>query len=194
MIGGVPGAGKSTLLLQWLGAWAKQYKEGYPLYIASEESLETIAARADRLKVSGRIRFFTPLDFQGFDIEAKNNINLVVLDSLHGIAGNDDMMQETTCTVLKAFAMKHKIPVIIASHVTKDDLLAGKMTVQHLVDVTCMIYLEEDIRVFTCLKSRIGPAFHDTLFAMTEQGLKLVGKRPEIEEKKPKKKGLTLVD
>jgi DNA repair protein RadA/Sms len=186
MLGGVPGAGKSTLLLQWVGAWAKRYEKGYPLYVASEESLETIAIRADRLKVKGKIRFFTPLDFQSFDTEKASDVNLIVLDSLHGIAGDDSVIQESICTVLKTFAMRHKCPVIITSHVTKDDLLAGKMTIQHLVDATCMIYLEDDVRVMTCLKSRIGPAFNETLFDMTEHGLKFVGKRPE-------EKGLTLV-
>jgi predicted ATP-dependent serine protease len=168
LLGGIPGAGKSTLTMQWVGAWAKRYTHAHPAYITTEESLKQIAIRADRLEIRERIKLYTGADLHP---DIAKGTSLVVLDSLQGLCGNNDLLQEETMSALKASAMKYHVPVIVTSHITKDELLAGRMTIQHLVDVTAMLYNEDDLRTLVALKSRIGPAFYETIFSMTEYGL-----------------------
>ncbi len=170
LLGGVPGAGKSTLVLQILDSWGQKYPTGHPVYITTEESHSAIASRADRLDVKSKIKLYTGADIAN-SIAFGEGHSLIVLDSLQGLCGDNNDAQHETLSVLKETAMKHRVPVIVTNHITKDELLAGRMTIQHLVDVTCMLYNDEDIRTLVALKSRIGPAFQETMFAMTEFGL-----------------------
>lgn len=184
LLGGPPGAGKTTFLLKLCQAMIHdEYINRPPLYILAEQSLEDIADYADRLHVGASyggpdINMVPAL--QGADVgkalkEYKPSI--AILDSLQGLIGKDDAGQIDFCKIAKVHAIRLGCPFIMISHVTKDEMLAGTMTLQHEVDVTAIIFVEDDYRVFTTFKSRIGPAFFESRFLMTENGLAHVGNR-----------------
>jgi DNA repair protein RadA/Sms len=193
LVGGAPGAGKSTLMLQMARSVAELNYAGEgtePLYIASEEQLEQISSRADRLELTPEVKDMirmVPAMSGGVnlnDILARYKPPFMILDSLKGLVGEDDGEAIRICKIMKDFAMMYRCPALIAHHVTKADMIAGKMALQHEVD-TCMTFFPEDdrliqindkgdteaIRVLEAIKNRNGAAFVRQEFLMTALGL-----------------------
>lgn len=177
LIAGSPGAGKSTLMLQMCDQMAEREADGEALYIATEEADEEIKERADRLIVrnQSRIRMVPAMSGAVKDMNAlleNRKPKLILLDSLAGLAGEDDAMQIQVCKVLKDYAVRLRAPVIVITHVTKDDAIAGVMTLQHAVDTVMTFFPDEDgIRTLEVQKNRNGRAFISREFEMTEKGL-----------------------
>jgi predicted ATP-dependent serine protease len=193
LIGGAPGAGKSTLMLQMSKSVAELNYTGVgtePLYIASEEQLEQISSRWDRMELTEELKLqirMVPAMSGGVnlnDILAKYRPPFMILDSLKGLVGEDDAEAIRICKIMKDFAMMYRCPAVIAHHVTKEDVIAGKLSLQHEVD-TCMTFFPEDdrlieindkgdteaIRVLEVIKNRNGAAFVRQEFLMTALGL-----------------------
>lgn len=157
LLGGEPGCGKSTLALQ-LSAHVESC-----LYIASEESEIDVKARASRIAVPeilDRVEIFSALGGAHIDgaLESGPPCRLVILDSLPGLvgAGNDAGGAEAI-RALKRHVVANRSHAIVIDHATKDDFFAGRLTLQHDVDTTVVMYAETaDERVIVSIKNRHG--------------------------------------
>jgi DNA repair protein RadA/Sms len=177
LLGGAPGIGKSTLVLQIC-----HHLKTPTLYVSGEESASQIKMRIDRLN----------LDFSNLKFLGENNIEkivsfiieenpgLVIIDSIQTLYSQElpseagSINQVRICTVkLLEIAKKYNIPIIIIGHVTKDGLVAGPKSLEHLVDA--VLYLEEtatdNFRLLRSAKNRFGSTQEIGIFDMTSAGL-----------------------
>ena len=184
LIGGSPGAGKSTITLQICDAVGAQKLEC--IYIATEEALPEIKMRADRLGLKHQefIRMVSGLSGVNL-VQVVNSRptqpSLVIIDSLNNMVGEDHELQLEVCKRAKEFAVKLACPFFLVTHVTKDEVIAGRNSIQHAVDTTMTFFPDEDgIRILNVLKNRFGRAFVETEFEMTENGLEYL--EPEDSE------------
>ncbi|MCA9520422.1 MAG: AAA family ATPase, partial [Myxococcales bacterium] len=148
LLGGDPGIGKSTLILQALGALAE--RESAPLlYVSGEESLGQLRLRAERLGIGGS-RIFLLAETTWERIAAaldKLNPSLLVLDSVQTLvcesvasaAGSVSQLRSLTNEVVR-YAKSHGLPTVLIGHVTKEGMLAGPRTLEHMVDT--VLYIE----------------------------------------------------
>ncbi len=189
LLGGYPGAGKSTMLLQLLQAVYDATKRK-SIYIATEEALPEVRARADRLTIRNKesIRMVPAMSGVG-DIGSlllKHKPSAIILDSLQGMTGDNDALGVELLLMMKKYSVELISPSIVISHVNKDGDYAGLMTYQHAVDTLLKLVPDEDdgIRELSVLKNRNGRAFIESNFEMTEFGLipVLDDKVEEVEE------------
>ncbi len=157
MLGGEPGCGKSTLALQLSGHVVSC------LYIASEESEVDVKARATRIAVPeilDRVEIYNALGGAHIDgaLESGSPCELIILDSLPGLVGaNNDADAIEVMRALKKHVVANRSHAIVIDHATKDDFFAGRLTLQHDVDVTLVMYAETaDERVIVSIKNRHG--------------------------------------
>ena len=185
LIGGVPGAGKSTLLLQLISSLALTTKKE-ALLIGAEENEKQVKDRGIRLLLPGmnRIRIL-PVEKQvGASLESIIEFRrpcCCVIDSIQSYAKNPDQQVEI-CGTLKLWATKLDCPFFVVCHVTKEEGLAGLMTLQHAVDMTSILYNEKGIRVFHTEKNRFGQDQVDTFYEMTGTGLREIEDPDKDEE------------
>jgi DNA repair protein RadA/Sms len=194
LLSGSPGAGKSTLILQIADAAVKETKEE-SLYLAGEEPLEQIKARADRLGIKwrNRIRMLSLMTGEGNaeDLIAQYKPGFVIVDSLTSIAGTDQEKAVTVAKAIKVFSMRYRVAAIMTCQVTKSGDFAGLEKLQHEVDATMSFFPdesidvpkgEEKVRILEVLKNRCGRAFIHKHFAMTERGLEVIELPDDDEE------------
>lgn len=183
LLGGEPGIGKSTLVLQ-IAERVSNLKEiqNPVLYISGEESAEQIKMRINRLNLSARnLKFFGETEIEAIvSAILKEKPTLVIIDSIQTIFSSQipsepgSLLQVRTATIkLLEIAKKEKIPILITAHVTKEGVIAGPKTLEHLVDTVC--YLEGDsyhqFRLLTTAKNRFGSTNEVGVFEMKEKGL-----------------------
>lgn len=184
MLGGEPGCGKSTLVLQ-LASHVKSC-----LYIASEESEVDVKARAIRIGdpvILDRVEIFNALGGARIDsaLESGSPCELVILDSLPGLvgAGNDAGGVEVM-KALKRHVTVNRSHAVVIDHATKDDFFAGRLTLQHDVDVTLVMYAETaDERVLVSIKNRHGASGVKEYTILGEHGHSPKPPSPEGEKK-----------
>jgi len=182
VLGGFPGAGKSTLLLQT----ACRIAERRPvLYVAGEESLEQIADRAHRLKLrTDQLGVLAETDITAvMAVMERDRPAVVVIDSIQvmhhpdieSLAGNTTQVRECA-NLLNRLAKRLNCAVIMVGHITKNENLAGPMTLNHLVDATMMLSSTDDARyrIVRSDKNRFGSVAEIGVFAMTGSGMKEV--------------------
>lgn len=177
LLGGAPGAGKTTLLLQIADKFP-----GEPLYVATEQSKEELRETWVRLECTKDIRIVPFLEGEGSleGILEEYDPTLLVLDSINGLCGQNAAAQIEVCELVKRYAVKKKCPVIVIVHITKDDMMAGNMTIQHMGDATAMLYVSGEEVILTTIKNRFGPKFVEVAFTMGPLGLvPLLQKTPE---------------
>jgi DNA repair protein RadA/Sms len=175
LIGGSPGAGKSTLLIMMANA-ASLATAKESAYIATEEPEEQIKDRADRLDLGnqGMIRMFNGQEIGSLD---PTKFGFLILDSVNGLAGEDQREAVTVAKILKKMVEKGKCPAIAISHINKRGDIAGLEALQHEVDTTMTFFPteenlgEESPRQLVVEKNRNGSAYKKMTFAMTEKGL-----------------------
>jgi DNA repair protein RadA/Sms len=180
LLGGEPGIGKSTLVLQL----AEQIRNS-TLYVSGEESAEQIKMRIDRLGIDSKnFQFLGETDIETICATLnKKKPNLAIIDSIQTMyfpdlpSGAGSVNQVRVCTIkLLEIAKKNYIPIFITGHVTKEGLVAGPKTLEHLVDT--VLYLEGDqyhfFRLLRCVKNRFGSTNEVGVFEMQEKGLKEV--------------------
>lgn len=182
LIGGDPGIGKSTLLLQ-LSSSLSQEDMGC-LYITGEESINQIKLRADRLDIkdnkTGLLAATNVEDIISTIDQHKNNLDLVVIDSIQTIATNELTSAPGTVSQIRAsshilinYAKQNNITLLIACHVNKDGQLAGPKVLEHMVDT--VLYFEGDhnnhFRILRSIKNRFGGVNEIGVFEMTAKGL-----------------------
>ena len=182
LIGGDPGAGKSTILLQTMCHAAKSREV---LYVSGEESLQQIAGRARRLQLpTDRVKMLAESSVERvLEAAGVERPEVIVIDSIQvmhvagveAAPGGVSQVRESAAT-LTAFAKSSGVVLILVGHVTKDQSLAGPMTLSHMVDTQVMLSSTEDARyrLMRTTKNRFGPVNELGVFAMTERGLREV--------------------
>lgn len=183
LIGGAPGAGKSTILLQVIASVAQK---GLPvLYVSGEESLQQIAERANRLKLNARsIKMLTETSVQRIcDVVDSEKPALLIIDSIqvmHTVdsdtaPGSVSQVRESA-SYLTQYAKRNNTSIFMVGHVTKDQSLAGPMTLSHIVDAQVILSSTDDarFRVLRSDKNRFGSVGELGFFSMGSTGLKEV--------------------
>lgn len=182
LIGGAPGAGKSTLLLQAIAHIAQRYPV---LYVSGEESPQQIAERAHRLDlpVSG-IKMLAETSVQQIcQIVDQEKPRVVIIDSIQvmytvtsdSAPGSVSQVREAS-SYLTQHAKRSGVSFFMVGHVTKDQSLAGPMTLSHIVDAQVVLSATDDsrFRVLRADKNRFGSVGELGFFAMESTGLKEV--------------------
>ncbi len=180
LLGGEPGIGKSTILLQ---VAARLARDSSPvLYVSAEESGHQVKMRADRLGVSTNGVFLlaeTELESVLTAVE-DGCYQALIVDSIQTVAtsgvpsGAGSVSQVRECAArLAQMAKTTGIPVLLIGHVTKDGMLAGPKTLEHLVDAVLSFEGERfhAQRIVRAVKNRFGPVHELGVFEMTQQGL-----------------------
>jgi len=183
LIGGAPGAGKSTILLQVI---AKVASSSFSvLYVSGEESLQQIAERAHRLELdAGKIKMLAETSVQSIcDCIDEEKPDVVIIDSIQvmhtadseSAPGSVSQVRESA-SYLTQYAKRNNVSIFMVGHVTKDQSLAGPMTLSHIVDAQVVLSATDDARyrVLRSDKNRFGSVGELGFFAMGSTGLKEV--------------------
>ena len=182
LLGGEPGIGKSTLVAQIAEAIGQN---GQVIYSSGEESAGQIKARLDRLGIKAeKIKFLSETNAEKIIATISQlKPNLVIIDSIQtiyssniaGEPGNLNQIRGSAVGFLET-AKENNIAIILIGHITKDGVLAGPKTLEHIVDT--VLYLEaetaHDYRVLRASKNRFGSVNEIGIFEMTTTGFKEV--------------------
>ena len=188
MLGGEPGIGKSTLLLQ-IAARLEQHRT-HVLYVSAEESALQLKIRAKRLGC-GESSFsllcsnhlgniVADIQHRASAIETNNKLPLLlIIDSLQtilepslgSVPGTPSQLRHIT-QVLQDCCREYQLTMLLVAHLTKDGVIAGPRTVEHMVD--CVIYFEHgehDLRILQTNKNRFGSTSEMGILKMSDTGL-----------------------
>ena len=184
LIGGEPGIGKSTLMIQACSAIHK-ISGGNILYVSGEESAGQIKNRADRLQLDTKgIEILCTLRLEDIkDALIALNPVFVIIDSIQTVYSVEAGIIPGTMNQLKYCAneligwVKERDSVLLMSaHVTKDGIIAGPKSLEHMVDTVISFERNDDeVRFLRAIKNRFGSIDELGIFAMTESGLECVG-------------------
>jgi DNA repair protein RadA/Sms len=183
LVGGEPGIGKSTLILQVACNVAGLGQE--VLYVSGEESAGQVKMRLDRLGLpSAGVSY---LGEEQVEVICQTAVArkpaLVVVDSIQTIRTRDASSEAGSVNQIKASTVKllecakeQAIPIVMIGHVTKEGMLGGPKTLEHLVDTVA--YVEGDphhgFRLLRTVKNRFGPVSEVGVFEMTSHGMEEV--------------------
>jgi DNA repair protein RadA/Sms len=194
LLGGEPGIGKSTLLLQTAAAAATQ---GRVLYISGEESAGQVRMRADRIGAASlpggsldRIELCCTGAMEDIlaILHAVKPV-LIMADSAQTLHTDEAGPAPGTVNQMKlcayeliSWVKEHDAALFLAAHVTKDGLISGPKTLEHMVDT--VLYFEQggnsgeagnaDCRFLRAVKNRFGSVDEIGIFTMGEKGLAMV--------------------
>ena len=161
LVGGDPGIGKSTLLLQVCRNLANSKRK--VLYISGEESMHQIKMRAERI---GTFEKEKP------DTVIIDSIQTMYSEDLSSAAGSVSQVREVTAAMMRV-AKENNIAVFIVGHVTKEGVVAGPRTLEHMVDT--VLYFEGEreaaYRILRGVKNRFGSTNEIGVFEMCNNGL-----------------------
>ena len=176
LLSGEPGIGKSTLVAQIANAFNTE-----TIYVSGEESASQIKNRFDRLKIEPqKIKFLNETNVEKI-LAALRQIKpkLIIIDSIQTIyssiipseAGSVNQIRACAVNFLE-IAKKDNMAVILIGHVTKDGLIAGPKSLEHIVDT--VIYLETEsthnYKILRATKNRFGSINELGIFEMTVNG------------------------
>jgi DNA repair protein RadA/Sms len=187
LLGGEPGVGKSTLLLQVAGLLERRGLQ--TLYVSGEESAAQVRLRADRMGTA-EVTFFAETDLDAIiETAARARPSVLVIDSIQTVfqadlesaPGNVSQVRECAAR-LQRFAKESGVAVFLVGHVTKDGVVAGPRTLEHIVDT--VLYFEGastlDHRIVRATKNRFGSVDEIGVFRMTPAGLQPVSNPSEL--------------
>ena len=180
LVGGDPGIGKSTLLLQVCRNMANAGRK--VLYISGEESMQQIKMRAERIGTfEQEMLLFCETDLEEIsNVILKTKPEFVVLDSIQTMyseeltsaAGSVSQVREVTSRMMR-IAKENDIAIFIVGHVTKEGVVAGPRTLEHMVDT--VLYFEGEreaaYRILRGVKNRFGSTNEIGVFEMCGNGL-----------------------
>jgi DNA repair protein RadA/Sms len=179
LLAGEPGVGKSTLLLQ---VAARRAAAAPVLYVSAEESGRQVALRARRLGCThpGVLLLAEPIVESVVAKVRQLQPSLVIADSVQTMAservpavpGSVTQVREVASQLLE-LAKRDGPPVVLVGHVTKEGMVAGPKSLEHLVDAVVEFSggSSHPHRILRATKNRYGPALELALFAMTDRGL-----------------------
>lgn len=184
LIGGDPGIGKSTLLLQAL-SYLSQQQGQQVLYVTGEESLQQVALRAKRLGlVPNHLNLLAETNIeQILSLAHKHHPTIIVIDSIQtaftallpSAPGSVGQVRESAAQLVR-YAKQSNTAVLLIGHVTKEGVIAGPRVLEHIVDT--VLYFEgaqeSRFRIIRTMKNRFGAVNELGVFAMTDQGLRVV--------------------
>ena len=163
LVGGDPGIGKSTLLLQICRNLANEGKK--VIYVSGEESPKQIKMRADRLGgFQQELFLLCETDIvAAAEIIREKKPDMVVIDSVQTMssedvtsaAGSVSQVREVT-SLLMQLAKSEGIAIFIVGHVTKEGVVAGPKTLEHMVD-TVLYFEGEQSAVYRVLRGVAPP-------------------------------------
>ena len=183
LLAGEPGVGKSTLLLQVAASVAAAGRT--VLYVSAEESARQVALRARRLGCAedGILLLAEPLVESVTATAQRVRPALVVVDSVQtmvservpAVAGTVTQVREVAGQ-LADLAKRDGPSVVLVGHITKEGMVAGPKSLEHLVDVVLDFAggTGHPHRTLRATKNRFGPAMELALFAMGDRGLREV--------------------
>ena len=180
LVGGDPGIGKSTLLLQVCRNLDEQQRK--VLYISGEESMHQIKMRAERIGTfEEEMLLYCETDLDAItNAILKTKPEFAVIDSiqtmysedLSSAAGSVSQVREVTAVMMRV-AKENNIAVFIVGHVTKEGVVAGPRTLEHMVDT--VLYFEGEreaaYRILRGVKNRFGSTNEIGVFEMRREGL-----------------------
>jgi len=179
LLSGEPGIGKSTIVAQIANAVGNL--ESPVIYSSGEESASQVSNRLERINCNlKKIKFISEINTEKIaaTIE-KEKPNLAIIDSIQTVysslidsePGSATQIRASTIRFLET-AKKNNIAIILIGHVTKDGIIAGPKTLEHLVDT--VIYLEadtnHDYRILRATKNRFGSVNELGIFEMGSNG------------------------
>ena len=178
LIGGEPGIGKSTLLLQ---AASSLLCSGAVLYVSGEESSSQIKVRALRLSVDvDALQILCTSELED-TLDALHTLKprVAIVDSIQTVSSRDVGLIPGTVAQLKycadeliSWAKGTGAILFMSAHVTKDGVIAGPKSLEHMVDVVLSFERTSDeVRVLRAMKNRFGSVDEIGLFSMDERGL-----------------------
>ncbi|MEK9155279.1 MAG: DNA repair protein RadA, partial [Patescibacteria group bacterium] len=191
LLAGEPGIGKSTLVAQLAASFGKTHtsspspsseRRGNAYYASGEESEGQVRLRFERLALDPRLVTFSNATETGSIVAAAEKMvpSVVIVDSIQTMMTDGADSFPGTPTAVRAataeligYAKSSNIPVLIIGQVTKDGVVAGPKTLEHLVDT--VLTLEGDsasaYRLLRASKHRFGSIDEVGVFAMTEKGM-----------------------
>ncbi len=182
MLTGDPGIGKSTLMLQIAGRLAEHYRV---FYFSSEESLEQVKLRADRLACWHDNLLFSD-NAQLDDIIAtaeQEQPDIIIIDSIQNcyssstsaLPGSINQIKESTFKIMR-LAKEKNIATLVSGHITKEGSMAGPKTLEHMVDAVFYLQSEDrwQTRILRSVKNRFGTINDLGFFEMSSIGLQEV--------------------
>jgi len=185
LLAGEPGVGKSTVVVQIAAALVQNQASTDIFYVSGEESASQIKSRLDRLKINvDKIKFISETNVEKIIaalIQFKPK--LAVIDSIQTVYSSNLPSEAGSLNQIRASAIKfletaklHNLSIILIGHITKDGLIAGPKSLEHIVDT--VIYLESETgrnyRILRATKNRFGSINELGIFEMTETGFKEV--------------------
>ncbi len=183
LIGGEPGIGKSTIVAQIANTIAKKNKT--VIYASGEESAIQVKGRMKRLNCDlENIKFISDTNSEKVASSLKKEKpSLAVIDSIQTFCSAASPAEAGSVSQIRAsagifleVAKKYDIPVIIIGHITKDGLIAGPKSLEHIVDT--VVYLEAEknsnYRILRANKNRFGSVNEIGIFEMETSGFKEV--------------------
>ncbi len=189
LVGGDPGIGKSTLLLQVCRNLANNGKS--VVYVSGEESLKQIKMRAERLgNFEKDMMLYCETDIntaaervreQKPDVLVVDSVQTMCSEDISSAAGSVSQIREVTA-VLMQLAKTEGIAIFLVGHVTKDGVVAGPRTLEHMVDT--VLYFEGErnavYRILRGVKNRFGSTNEIGVFEMRTQGLMEVSNPSQV--------------
>jgi DNA repair protein RadA/Sms len=189
LLGGDPGIGKSTLALQVMERIADSGKT--VLYVSGEESLEQIKLRAQRLGAGSENLLLASLTDLDDILELTNKASpaLLVVDSiqtmywpqLESAPGSVGQVRECGAMLMR-HSKEQAVATLLVGHVTKEGVIAGPRTLEHMVDT--VLYMEGErhhsFRILRSVKNRFGSTNEIGVFEMRESGLAEVANPSEV--------------
>ena len=180
LVGGDPGIGKSTLLLQVCRNLVNARRK--VLYVSGEESAHQIKMRAERIGAfeDELLLFCETILEEILEGIRKVRPEFVVIDSIQTMfseeltaaAGSVSQVREVTAQMMR-IAKEENIAVFIVGHVTKEGVVAGPRTLEHMVDT--VLYFEGEreaaYRILRGVKNRFGSTNEIGVFEMCADGL-----------------------
>ncbi len=180
LLSGEPGIGKSTLVTQI----AEAVKTKNPvIYVSGEESAGQIKSRFERLDIDYRkIQFISETNVEKVLASIQQaKPPLVIIDSIQAIYTSSLLGESGSINQIRASAVKfleiakrNNVAIVLIGHITKDGLIAGPKSLEHIVDT--VIYLETETghnyRILRAIKNRFGSINELGIFAMTGSGFK----------------------
>jgi DNA repair protein RadA/Sms len=176
---GDPGIGKSTLLLQIANSLAQEY---CVYYFSTEESLQQIAQRAARLQCTNEQllcsdqaqleTIIAAAEQHKPDLLIIDSIQNCYLSSTQNTPGSVGQLREITFQLMR-LAKEQGITIIVSGHITKEGVIAGPKTLEHMVDAVFYLQAEDhwQTRILRAVKNRFGTINELGFFHMHANGL-----------------------
>ena len=188
LLSGEPGCGRSTLVAQIAQTLDPQLSI---IYISGEESAQQIKMRLDRLNYQPqKMTFASETNAETIMATAiKYKPQLLIIDSIQTVYSDEvpsepgSVNQIKACTIkFLELAKEHDITIILIGHLTKEGVVAGPKTLEHLVDT--VIYLENEPQhsysLIRASKNRFGSTNEVGLLEMTGHGFRQLEKTTNL--------------